>query len=118
MKKLNRPSATNVRLSLERCFGASGWKVVDRETQESHFRTWMRRKGEQVNLYTKQAELRDAVMAKLKEAKISAITGDIQKLENWVTGLEWTANIVDGHHICISVLRRTPEGDKYRIFRP
>jgi len=114
MKKRSVPSATNRRKSLENCFRAAGWKIADRETQSSHLRTWMRLEDNQINLYEKQAELREAVMTKLKEANITAITGDIQNCQNWLTGCEWTAEIVDGRHICISVLRRTPEGDLFR----
>lgn len=67
--------------------------------------------------YAEAEKLRNTVIPLLVAKELSPVKGK-SEFDIWIKGHEWYVGLDGSSAICISCLRRTPEGDKYRIFRP
>ncbi len=96
------PSATQNRFRLERIFRAEGWLAVERASEYTHLKTWMRRK-DKTYTHAELQEFRRYILIQLV-AKNFRPEEQEYKYGPWINGDSWEIDL-DGHTICISCKR-------------
>lgn len=96
------PSATQTRDRLERVFRAEGWLAVERASEYTHLKTWMRPRGRAYGP-AQFANFRKLIIPILV-AKNFKVNEEEYAYGPWISGDEWEIDR-DGHTICISCRR-------------